>query len=109
MFAAADIQHCPDYCAHHVPEETVCLDGEHEIVALGAWVAHHPDMVGSPDFPSGIRYGTDGGLVVAAYFLEAPEIMRARQKSRGFVHRINIQAERAEIRKLFYERVFLPV
>ena len=98
-----------DECAHHVPEETVCLDGEHEIVALGAWVAHHPDMVGSPDFPSGIRYGTDGCLVVAAYFLEAPEIMRARQKSRGFVHRINIQAEGTEIRKLFYERVFLPV
>ena len=66
-------------------------------------------MVGSPDFPSGIRYGTDGCLVVAAYFLEAPEIMGARQKSRGFVHRVNIQAERAEIRKLFYERIFLPV
>ena len=109
MFAAADIQHCPDYCAHHVPEETVCLDGEHEIVALGAWVAHHPDVVGSPDFPPGIRYGTDGGLVVAADFLEAPEIMRAEQESRGLIHCVNVQAERAEIGKLLHERVFLPV
>ncbi len=60
QFALSDFYHCTDYGAHHIPQKTVGLDGEYQLL--------------SGIFPVGLHNCTIIGLYIRVQFGETGEI-----------------------------------